>query len=201
AAQPAAAQPAAAQPVAASVPVEQFGTDADADGQPHDMFDNLFESEAVVDTAVPPPAYRPAPQPPRAPAPRPAAAAVPAQIDADASGFVAPQRRPAGSPSPEALERLRAAVGKAPAPRMQAPAAPRAPQPQPRAEEPRGRFGLGSLINRMAGHSPTPLSDTPSERLAARPASQAPGAEADYDDANHDNDRIEIPAFLRRQAN
>ena len=66
------------------------------------------------------------------------------------------------------------------------------PAPQPMAEKP--RFGINSLINRMTGHgqehAPMPT------RQAAIPQPQA------YDDEpEQDQDRIEIPAFLRRQAN
>jgi cell division protein FtsZ len=58
----------------------------------------------------------------------------------------------------------------------------------------RSRFGIGSLINRMAGHTaPEPV---------AAPRAQPPVTQ--YDDEPEmgaDQERIEIPAFLRRQAN
>jgi cell division protein FtsZ len=138
---------------------------------------------------LPPPAYRPQP----APQPR----AMTAALDADASEFVAPRPRPTGTPSPEALARLQAAVSKAPM-QQQRPAA--QPAARPVAEAPRPRFGIGSLINRMAGHA-----DVPAERPVAQPqvSRQQPVA-ASYDDEpemNADQERIEIPAFLRRQAN
>jgi cell division protein FtsZ len=187
-----AAAPAPVAPEPALVPVDLFGADP-VQGEAGEVFDDLFADEQEP---VPAPAYRPAPPQAARTAPP-----VPPQIGADPSGFVAPQRRPAGTPSPEALERLRAAVGKAPSHR--APAAPqapaRAPAPQPRAEEPaRARFGLGSLIGRMAGQG-GPAAPEPAAERAGRAA--PPAREPDYDDANHDNDRIEIPAFLRRQAN
>ncbi len=185
--------PVAADP-APAVPVETFGADTQADG---DLFDHLSDEGAP---SVPPPAYRPAAAPQAAPR---AAAPVPPSIENDAAGFVAPQRRPAGTPSPEALERLRAAVGKAPMPAQRpVAAAPRAPAAAaPRAEEPPRRFGLGSFINRMAG-GPAAPAEPPSERLAARAGLRPQAsAEGDYDETTHDNDRIEIPAFLRRQAN
>ncbi|GAB4261211.1 MAG: cell division protein FtsZ [Pararhodobacter sp.] len=131
-----------------------------------------------------------APQPPRQE--QRAAAPQPAQ-QRPAEDFVAPRPRKAGEPSPEALERLRAAVMKQPE------AAPRRPQPaqpsQPAQHQERSRFGgLGSLINRMSGNSHD-----------AAPATQrrVPPMQA-YDDEPHhgeSTDRIEIPAFLRRQAN
>jgi cell division protein FtsZ len=74
-------------------------------------------------------------------------------------------------------------------------ARPAAPAPAPRADKP--RFGIGSLINRMAGHL-----EQQTERAPA-PARQQPPVTS-YDDEpemNADQERIEIPAFLRRQAN
>ncbi|CAN1504420.1 FtsZ Cell division GTPase [Paracoccaceae bacterium] len=145
---------------------------------------------------MPAPAYRPQP------APQPAMArAAPASIEADAGDFVAPRPRSAGQPTPEALARLQAAVsrpgGAAAAPRFTRPspinAAP-APAPAPAAAKP--RFGIGSLINRMSGHA---------EAERANPAAgraQPPVTAYDDDaDMGSDQDRIEIPAFLRRQAN
>jgi cell division protein FtsZ len=134
---------------------------------------------------LPPPAYRPQP----ATAPSPAARS---PIDADAAEFVAPRPRAVGTPSPEALARLQAAVSKAPAQRPAAPA-----PAQPAAEAPRPRFGIGSLINRMAGHG-----DHGADRAAPAPRQQPPVTGYDEEgDASADQQRIEIPAFLRRQAN
>ena len=140
---------------------------------------------------VPAPAYRPQPtvqQRPLAP-----------QIDADAAEFVAPRPRTAGTPSPEAMARLQAAVSKAPMNRpgmaAQVPR-PAAPAPAPRAVAEKPRFGIGSLINRMAGNA-----DTAADRNPA-PRQQPPVTS--YDDEpelSADQERIEIPAFLRRQAN
>jgi cell division protein FtsZ len=59
----------------------------------------------------------------------------------------------------------------------------------------RPRFGIGTLINRMAGMG---QGAEPERHLRAQPPVQA------YDDENEmsaDQERIEIPAFLRRQAN
>jgi cell division protein FtsZ len=103
------------------------------------------------------------------------------------------------------LARLQAAVSKAPAgkpavarPAAAAPLAARA-TPAPAAPEAgRPRFGIGSLINRMAGHA-----DAPAERSAPAAARQQPRVSSYEDEAelNADQERIEIPAFLRRQAN
>lgn len=129
--------------------------------------DSFFGQE-TADT-LPPPAYAPAP------APAPVAAAAPPQ-----AAFTAPRAHT--GPSPEAMDRLRAAVSKGE--RSQAPEAPRAPQ------HGEGRFGIGSLINRMTGTA----ADTPVQRPAAPPpvVQQA---------VPEEDERIEIPAFLRRQAN
>jgi cell division protein FtsZ len=62
----------------------------------------------------------------------------------------------------------------------------------------RPRFGIGSLINRMAGHL-----EAQGERAVPPAPRQQPPVTA-YDDEpelSADQERIEIPAFLRRQAN
>ncbi|OYU18170.1 MAG: cell division protein FtsZ [Rhodobacteraceae bacterium PARR1] len=149
-----------------------------------------FQPQHEAADDMPAPAYRPQP----APQQRPMATA----HDQDAAAFVAPRPRAPGTPSPEALARLQAAVTKgngAPAPRPQAPAAPQraaAPAPKP-AAEPRPRFGIGSLINRMAGGAAEP----------APQARQQPPVNSfdDEPELSADQERIEIPAFLRRQAN
>ena len=162
-----------------------------------------FKPMAEADEAesdMPPPAYRPQPAAtPAAPAPRSFAA-----HDNDAGSFVAP-RRTAGQPSPEAMARLQAAVTKNPAtsqrPQPQA-AAPRAaaPAPAPARAAEKPRFGIGSLINRMAGHSAEPA-PAPEPRQAPRAQAQQAPAYDDEPELSADQERIEIPAFLRRQAN
>ncbi|GGE15343.1 cell division protein FtsZ [Gemmobacter megaterium] len=157
-----------------------------------------------VEPDVPEPVYRPEA---RAPQPQPVARPAPPSIEADAGTFVAPRRSPAGTPSPEALARLRDAVSKTPAaaPMQQARMTAAAPQPsQPRVEEPaRSRFGLGSLIGRMAGQAgAAPEPGQPQSAPQAARVQPQPPAHAAYDDEqDHEQDRIEIPAFLRRQAN
>ncbi|MFC3086188.1 cell division protein FtsZ [Tabrizicola soli] len=152
-----------------------------------------YEAEPMADD-LPPPAYRPAPvQQPSL------VRSTPAAIEADAGDFVAPRPRQAGQPSAEALARLQAAVSRPAA----APAA-RTARPTPVAQAPspvahaaaKPRFGIGSLINRMAGHLDTPGAAVPASRQ------QPPVTAYDDDpDMGTDQDRIEIPAFLRRQAN
>ena len=149
------------------------------------LFDDM-EPEVQEADGLPAPAYRPQP-----------AAAAPVR-DVEAANFVAPRPRAAGAPSPEALARLQAAVSRSPAAQqpVRTPVAPVARQaPAKPAERP--RFGIGSLINRMAGGHAEPSADRgPSGR-------QQPSVTA-YDDEpelSADQERIEIPAFLRRQAN
>ena len=103
-----------------------------------------------------------------------------------------------GTPFPEAMARLQAAVGKAPAAPAERPVAAAPEAPAESAGE-RPRFGINSLLNRMTGHSAeaeTPRAPRQQPTLqagAAQPAAVEPEAERD--------EQIEIPAFLRRQAN
>jgi cell division protein FtsZ len=168
---------------------------------------HALEAEDAYDTAedfaadqLPPPAYRP-----QAPAPQARQAAAPSQAQSDDPGaFVAPQPRRMGQPSPEAMARLQAAAGRAAPTPAAAPMA-RTPAVPPRVAE-KPRFGIGSLINRMAGHgeaAPSPAAErNPAAERSVAPRQQ-PQAEL-YDEEpeqNAEQDRIEIPAFLRRQAN
>ncbi|SUZ32207.1 Cell division protein FtsZ [Roseibaca ekhonensis] len=135
----------------------------------------------------------------------------PAAEQSGPSGFTAPRRNAPGSPSPETLARLQQAVRKepenrggysrpahAPMPPREAPVADRAPRAQPQQQpeaEKTGRFGIGSFISRMAGQSHD--SGNAHARHAAQPT---PSYEEEAERA-HPDERIEIPAFLRRQAN
>ncbi|PPB80149.1 cell division protein FtsZ [Albidovulum inexpectatum] len=146
----------------------------------------LFDANASADDDLPPPAYRP--QEDRAPEPL--------HVEDEAQGLVAPRPRTPGQPTPEALARLQAAVNKVPQQRPMA-AQTRAPQPVSRpAEKP--RFGINTLLNRMTGHAAEPSHrNVPPMRHQAQP-------QTSYEDENTpdpDQERIEIPAFLRRQAN
>src|SRR5690606_16839761 len=120
----------------------------------------------------------------------------PPQQPQDAAHFVAPKARPAGTPSPEALARLQAAVKKVP---MQEPRAAQ-PAPQQAPADRTVRFGINSLINRMTGHAAAeparPAQQPVTRRQPPVQASQAPA-----DEMSPEQERIEIPAFLRRQAN
>nr|WP_111297892.1 cell division protein FtsZ [Paracoccus saliphilus] len=129
------------------------------------------------------------------------------RIDDDASAFVAPRApgatRP-GQPAPEVMDRLRRAVdnhgqGNRPA-----------PQPQADTSRVQSRMsGLGRMLERMAGHGDQPPAAKPgassiAERVNERVAVRARQQDSDFDDlASPDSaqDNVEIPAFLRRQAN
>ncbi|GAA6162840.1 cell division protein FtsZ [Pelagimonas sp. KU-00592-HH] len=184
-------------PAVAEAPVEEEPSlfnalDAERAAAEDQMEDIFEEAPAAVqqDDDLPPPAYQPQvasfnPQPE-------------AYEEDEPETFVAPKARPVGTPSPEVLQRLRAAAEKAPSAPAARPAAavePEAPLQQPRAEEPkRGGFGLNSLIGRMTGHG----AETAPQAARQQPTVQAVQSEPEYDE---DQERIEIPAFLRRQAN
>ncbi len=202
--QPAPTQAAVPQPVAQEpvyreevrpAPVAAGQMPQPARAQEPSLFDDApqFVPPQQAADDLPPPAYRPQP---------PAQAQRDFHVDDEASAFVAPRPRAPGTPTPEALARLQAAVGRQPqnAQQVRAAAAPQPmARPEPMADKP--RFGINSLINRMTGgHS---AAAQPAER--AQPSMRPqPKLAPDYDDDNApapDQDRIEIPAFLRRQAN
>ncbi|MDH5797175.1 MAG: cell division protein FtsZ [Paracoccaceae bacterium] len=144
---------------------------------------NLFDREPVIEEPsfdpmraglddMPEPAYQPT-------------------AESLAEEFVAPRPAAPGTPSPEAMARLQAAVQKVPPTRSAA------PQPQQRTADPvseKHRFGINSLITRMTGHQ--------SETAQPAPRQQPPVRAVQHEeDMDADQERIEIPAFLRRQAN
>jgi len=181
ASEPAPQQPQQAQPPAFR-PAEDRG-----------LFDRGVAATGAAED-LPPPAYQPQAQ---------AAAAQNLHVEDEAQAFVAPRPRAPGTPSPEALARLQAAVNRAPGhipgqgPR---PSAQPAPAQRPAAGTPadKPRFGINSLLGRMAGHG------TDAAERSAPLTRQQPPVSAAYDDepgTDPDQERIEIPAFLRRQAN
>ncbi len=176
------AEPAAApiaEPVAASTPQERTlfeNLDAPA---PRPQQQTYAREREFVQTPrasaddLPPPAYTPRAEPELT----------------EADNFVAPRAQTPGTPSPEALARLQAAVNRVPkteAPRQAAPAP---------SEPEKPRFGINSLINRMTGAQ--------ADGHAQQPARAQPQVTALRQDPepSEDQDKIEIPAFLRRQAN
>ncbi|MEC3861951.1 cell division protein FtsZ [Mesobacterium sp. TK19101] len=133
-------------------------------------------TETVRDDDLPPPAYQPAPETP---------------IEAEPEAFVAPRAPAPGTPSAQAMARLQAAA-------TRARTTPQA-EPEPaEVEADRPRFGINSLIGRMTGHG----QEAPVQRRQplAGGAPQAPRPMPE-EAADPDQERIEIPAFLRRQAN
>jgi cell division protein FtsZ len=144
-----------------------------------------------------------------APAYQPQVAEFEPQQDAmedSAETFVAPQRPTAGTPSPEAMVRLQNAVSKTPkADPMQQSEQPRAVPAGADAERP--RFGINSLINRMTGQAVEHQAERGAQPMRTQPPVQhAPDAQPRaahqvHDAEDPDKERIEIPAFLRRQAN
>ena len=131
--------------------------------------------QAAVDD-LPPPAYTPR--------------AEPAMTEAD--NFVAPRSVSSpGTPSPEALARLQAAVSRVP--NAQSPQQAAVSAAPTEADKP--RFGINSLINRMTGAQ---ADGAPQQPARAQPQVTPLRHEEEQGD---DQEKIEIPAFLRRQAN
>ncbi|MBM1632477.1 cell division protein FtsZ [Sulfitobacter mediterraneus] len=156
-----------------------------------EQVDHLFAEDTNDADDLPPPAYQPQ-----------VAAFEPRQeesLEAEPDTFVAPRAPAPGTPSPEALARLRAAAQKAAPEQQRAPAA--APQVAPQAEKP--RFGINSLINRMTGHAEGEAQQRPARQQPQMQPHQGQAAAAPQpqESSDPDQERIEIPAFLRRQAN
>ena len=106
------------------------------------------------------------------------------------------QTHAAGSPSPATMERLYRAVNKVPGHGQPATQPAPVQSTQPAEQQQDRRFGINSLINRMSGQS---AQEKPAEFQRRQP----PVGQFDDDVDNYpqDDDRVEIPAFLRRQAN
>ncbi|WP_189640386.1 cell division protein FtsZ [Paramylibacter ulvae] len=107
------------------------------------------------------------------------------------------RQQTAGQPSAETLARLEAAVAKQPSqqPLRANHTTPMAAPQQHHAEQKRGGV-LGGFISRMTGAAEA----APATR--EQPSfSEEQQYSAEYDDMAHEDDQIEIPAFLRRQAN
>ena len=155
-----------------------------------DMAEDIFNevpAAAQADDDLPPPAYQPqvaAFEPNRT------------EIDSEAEPdtFVAP--RAPGTPSPEAMARLRAAAAKS-VPQQQQPRV----EPAPIADHGQKKgFGINSLINRMTGQADEASAPAPRQQPQVQQRTQTP-AQMPQEQADPDQERIEIPAFLRRQAN
>ena len=189
----------AAEPAVSSAPVELTlfedfpdAENAAAEEQMEDIFTprrEAYEAPAasLVEDDLPPPAYQPQ------------AAQRQETIDAAPEEFVSPRAPAPGTPSPETLARLRQEVHNN---------RPTQEADVPQAEE-KPRFGINSLINRMTGHEQAQKPAAPqaaAPQQAPRPAA-APRVQPQVSSAqpqqqpDADQERIEIPAFLRRQAN
>ncbi|AXC51028.1 cell division protein FtsZ [Paracoccus suum] len=148
---------------------------------------------------LPEPAYRPAPEPRMAPV----------RLTDDAASFTAPAR-PAGQASQQVMDRLSAAVSRHnDAPRARPAAAPTPAPQQHQQQAQNGRMGgLARMLERMSGHGDAPAAERPSaatlaERVSERVAARRPQRDEfeGIDDPDRASDPVEIPAFLRRQAN
>jgi len=212
----------AAQPVAAEAPAGQepslfseFNAEqATVQDQAEDVFEQVNDG-ADANDGLPPPAYQAQPpqqvqqarvQPQQAPVQQPQQHHQPAAA-APEEGFVAPRAPAPGTPSQDAIVRLREAAQRhqggqtAPQQQQQAAAQPGQPQRRPADPQEQRRFGLNSLINRMTGHPQETTQNRPQTAQRVQPSvqtAQPQQAEQPYDE---DQERIEIPAFLRRQAN
>ena len=94
-------------------------------------------------------------------------------------------QEPSGIPTAETLERLRAAVSKE---NSESPMPQNNEQPS---EIERPKFGISSLISRMSRSEGSDISSEPRKEPNFNST----------DDDNSEQDKIEVPAFLRRQAN
>jgi len=184
--------------VASEAP-EKIETEAQTGSTKPDLFDIEPEFEgSVFDDDLPPPAYQPAA---RTKAPEDDFF----QMDEEdeRSTFVAPQARHTGQPSDETMARLHAAANKAAPVQEEQPAHLTEVNAQASKEVGKSRgFGLNSLIAKMTGHNDN--SGAASQHLqSAQPSISAVRDELDYEEPaiSEDEERIEIPAFLRRQAN
>ena len=134
--------------------------------------------------------------------PRPGYQPKPAQapsVYSDAADFTIPTR-PRAEATDAAKERLSRILNRT----ESAEPAPQRPEPQAEAPRQQSRMhGLGKMFERVTGQHETakPAPATMSERIASRVRAQQ---EADFEELEQNDapqDRVEIPAFLRRQAN
>lgn len=180
-------QPMPEAEVAAAPATPTYEQPAAAAAPEPSLFEGIEQTaeEVVSDDGLPQPVYTPAPQP----AFQPVAEAEPAQP-------VFQSRQQPGTPTPEAMQRLRAAVGRNPNHDQPARHQPQATE----AHSEKSRFGINSLIGRMTGAAEGEGHPAATPRQQPQ-MSQAPAPQLHEAQADPEQEKIEIPAFLRRQAN
>jgi len=190
--EPAQTQPAmAAEDPAPSLFPDMNVEEVAAQDQAEDIFDESDDFAETGDDGLPRPAYQPE---------MPAFEPQQDTLEAAPDEFVAPTAPAPGTPSREALSRLQTAVRNTPGTPGQ-----RRPEPVQQAQQApaqeRSKFGLNSLIGRMTGHADGGQARAHQPARQQPPVrQQEPAPHADHaEDA--EQERIEIPAFLRRQAN
>ena len=104
---------------------------------------------------------------------------------------------PPGTPSKETMERLRAAVSKSPNNQTLTSKKMVATKNPEIKDKP--RFGIGSLINRMAGTGQS--EPTQNDIPTSQKDSEQSNYNAESEESDYNKEKIEVPAFLRRQAN
>jgi len=151
----------------------------------------LFDSKPATDEAKP--MFAPASEFQPTAAEEPAPAYQP-EVEEDATeAFVAPKAPAPGTPSDDAMARLRNAVQNTGVAR-----ASEQMEEEPSDSE-RPRFGIGSLINRMSGGAES--APKAQQAMRSQPAMSAPAPVEEAGERSQEQEKIEIPAFLRRQAN
>ena len=183
--------------------------DSQQGAQSDDLIEDVRESADATD-GLPPPAYQPQPQQQMQQQQQPQQVQQqpvqqqPAVTQAEV--FVAPRAPAPGTPSQDAIVRLREAAQRHQGGQQQqqpAATAPQQQQPQRRAADAQEqrRFGLNSLINRMTGHPQETTQNRPQAAQRVQPSMQNAQPQQAEQPHDEDQERIEIPAFLRRQAN
>jgi cell division protein FtsZ len=175
------AAPVASEPVAEPSLFEEMTVETPAEPMP-------VAAQSTMDDGLPAPAYQPQPT---------HVETVEASenfFDRHTEVAAAPQPAEVGQPSQETMARLEAAVTNAPRVQETQAETPRFFAGTAQREKPKG-FRLNSLISRMTGHGDpqeTAQREQPQVRQQAAPVE---------DHVDPEQERIEIPAFLRRQAN
>ncbi|WP_065330776.1 cell division protein FtsZ [Tritonibacter mobilis] len=182
--------------------------DSQQGAQSDDLIEDVRESADATD-GLPPPAYQPQPQQQMQQQQPQQVQQQPVQQQpavTQAEVFVAPRAPAPGTPSQDAIVRLREAAQRHQGGQQQqqpAATAPQQQQPQRRAADAQEqrRFGLNSLINRMTGHPQETTQNRPQAAQRVQPSMQNAQPQQAEQPHDEDQERIEIPAFLRRQAN